>query len=296
MIYDYIMSTPIPSEVPLDSNMDLDLVTLAVHHAKICSRISREILSTQARKLSAYELHTVVKDLDQQLKSLLDEFSPSLRIATLAQPSEEVYPVSRRIHALYLHFSIYGSLMAIHSHFFHPWQSSRFLNHDADTILDAQIAFSSNTVAEAARKILLALRTVTTNVSTPTWLAVSYPIYAHLSLFIYLLKYPTLTTASADLGLLDICAGHFGYIDFMTSSEISISLPRESVNFAAEVVKLAKRKQDKNKTASLSHIHHGVQSIEAQNKPPGGHSPNPTHSPSASTSLSHVSGHRFTKQ
>jgi hypothetical protein len=183
-------------------------------------------MSTKARKLSANGLHKVVKDLDQQLKSLLDELPPSLRIGTLAKLSEEVHPISRRIHALYLHFSIYSSLLAVHSHFFYPWLSSRFLNHDADAILDAQVACSSNTVAEAARKILLAVRTVTTNVATPTWLALSYPIYPHLSLFIFVLRYPTFPTASADLGLLDICAGHFGYID-----GTSISCPLQKYQF-----------------------------------------------------------------
>jgi hypothetical protein len=40
MIDDYIMSTQVPSEVPLDGNMDLDSLTLAIRHAKICSRVA----------------------------------------------------------------------------------------------------------------------------------------------------------------------------------------------------------------------------------------------------------------
>lgn len=289
VIDDYIMSTPVPSAVPLNSSMDLDCLAFTIRHAKICSRISREIMSTKATKLSANGLCEVVKDLDQQLKSLLNEVPTSLRIGTLGKLSEEVHLTSRHIYILYLHFSIHASLLAVHSHFFYPWHSSRFLNYNLGTMLDDQVAFSVKTTAEAARKILLAVRTVTTNVATPTWLAVSYPIYAHLSLFVYVLRYPTLPTASADLGLLDICAGHFGYIDFMTSSEISVSLPRDSVNLAAKVVKTATKRQGNDQTGSLCHMR-GNPSIGAPCASLDGISPFNTRSQPASTAPNQVSG------
>ena len=137
--------------------------------------------------------------------------------------------------------------MAIHEYLFYPWMSSRFAADGHDTITEAQLASSSSTVAEAARKILLAVRLVTTNVSTPASLALYYPIYAHINLFVYILKYPALPTTKADLGLLDVCAGHFGYMEFLTSSGISISAPRELANLASKVVKAARA----NKTEKL---------------------------------------------
>lgn len=289
-IDDSVISTPVPSEVPPESNMDLEYLTLVIRHAKICSRISREIMSVQGRRWSANGLQKVVKDLDKQVRTLLDDLPPSLQIGTLTKLSSESQRASRHIYyALHLHFSIYGSLLAIHSHFSYPWLSASFLEDDQDVTSEAQIAISTKTVAEAARKILVALRTVTTNAATPTWLSFSYPIYAHLSLLIHVLRHPTLPTTSADLGLLDVCAGHFGYIDFMTSSEISVSLPRESANLAAKVVKAAKKSQNKDKTALLDHVP-GGSSIEVQNKSSQGRGPDHTLPRSASTAMSQVSG------
>ena len=271
--------------------MDLSAVTLAIRHAKICSRILREVMSNKAQKSSPRELQKVVKDIDQQLRSLLDEFPSELRIGTLAKQSEETHPMSRRNHTLFLYFSIHGSLLAIHSHFFYPWLSARIADRQhPDASLDEQVIFSSNTVAEGARKILLAVRTVTTNVATPTWLAFTYPIYAHLSLFIYVLRYPTLPTVSADLGLLDICAGHFGYIDFMTSSQISVSLSRESVNLAAKVVKAARKRQDQDQTAKLNYAH-DIQGAGAPNRLLEDRSPKDTRLRSVSGALNQVSRH-----
>ncbi|EXJ67936.1 uncharacterized protein A1O5_08550 [Cladophialophora psammophila CBS 110553] len=273
MIDDHIRSTRVPSRVPVDSNMDLECLSLQIRHAEISSRISREIMSTKATRSSTDELLRTVKDLGQQLKDLVDEIPPGLQIGTLAKPSEEAHLISRRIQALQLHFSIYGSLLAVHCQFFFPWITSRFLNEGAETsFLEPQIALSSSTVAEAARKILLAVRTVTTNVTTPTWLAFFYPIYAHMSLFIYILKYPTLSTVSSDLGLLDVCAGHFGHIEFITSSEISVSLPRDSVNLAAKVVKAAKKRE---RQASGSKPEHPqcMGSLETQDQALGDHNP-----------------------
>ena len=251
MIDDDTISTPIPSRTPPESCMDFENLTLAIRHAKLSSQISREITSPKARKASAKELLEVIKDLDKQLKDLLEQVPLRLRVGTLSKRSDGAQLLSYRFHASYLHFSIHGSLLALHSRLFSPWLSVDLFKSNADVSLSAQLAASCTTVAEAARKILLAVRTVTPNVATPTWAAVSYPLYAHLSLLTYILRYPGSPTASADLGLLDISAGHFGYIEFMTSSRLSLSLPRESVNIAGKLVKEAKLQFDKDSASGL---------------------------------------------
>ncbi|OAL27487.1 hypothetical protein AYO20_09770 [Fonsecaea nubica] len=284
MIDDDMIRASIPSHVPSNSTIYLEANTLAARHAKICSRILRETMSTKAYRLSPHALLRVVNDIDRQLKSLLDDFPNDLQVGALAKLSEETHPMAHRIHTLYLYFAIHGSLLALHSHFFYPWLSARLCDRGSDAGLEAQLHSSSKTVTEAARKMLLAVRTVTTNAATPTWLAVTYPIYAHLSLFVHVLKYPTFPTASADLGLLDICAGHFGYIDFMTSSEISISLARESVGLAAKFVKAANKRHDKDQTSRFSHGC-GNQSTNSQSKRSDNESPQNAHPRSVSAAL-----------
>ncbi|KEF59159.1 uncharacterized protein A1O9_04003 [Exophiala aquamarina CBS 119918] len=254
VIDDSTITTPIPSEVSMDSNIDMQYLTLALRHTKICSRITRELMSTQARRLSVDALRKTVKEFDQQIKDFLRDLPSRFQIGTLAKLSTDGQRIPHPNQALYLHFSIYGSLLAVHSQFFYPWISSRLVDHDPENLIATQLKASSNIVAEAARKILVALRTLTTDAATPGWLAFSYPIYAHLSLLVYVLRNPTASTTRADLGLLDVCAGHFGYIDFITASAVSISLPRESVNLAAKVVKAAEKRQDEDRAADLDRI------------------------------------------
>ncbi|KIW99292.1 uncharacterized protein Z519_00955 [Cladophialophora bantiana CBS 173.52] len=234
------ISAQIPTTVPSRSNIHSPTLSIGIRYSKIHSQISRQLLSFKALSMSMNELIGCVNHFHAQLKQLLDEMPAEFKIGTLARPH---HSTRRLIHILYLHFSIYGSLMAVHAHFFYPWMTSRFATDGSDAALEAQIASSSITVAESARKIILAIRLINTNVTTPSWLAFYYPIYAVINLFIYVLKYPTLSTATADLGLLDVCAGHFGYIEFLTSSQVSISLPREAANVASKLVKAAKAKE-----------------------------------------------------
>lgn len=231
------VSAHIPTAVPQGSQIHPQSLSIAFRHARICSQISHQVLSLKALQVSTAELIANVTLLHNQLTQLIDEIPPDFRIGMLARPTH----ASRRLtHILYMHLAIYGSLMAVHSHFFYPWLSSRFAAEGYNAELEDQLIFSANTVADAARKIILAVRLVTTNAATPSWLAFYYPIFAHINLFIYLLKYPNMSTTSADLGLLDVSAGHFGYIEFLTSSQMSVSLPRETVNLASKVVKAAK--------------------------------------------------------
>ena len=56
-------------------------------------------------------------------------------------------------------------------------------------------------------------------------------------MFVQILKSPTSASAASDLALLDVCAGHFGHVDFVTLSEISFPFAKESACLAYKVVK-----------------------------------------------------------
>jgi len=248
-IDDENMSAQIPTVVPLNSTIQLESLSISHRHAKLHSQISRQLLSFKSLSMSTAELITAITHYHTQLKGLLEEIPAEFKIGTLARP---LHSTRRLIQILYLHFAIYGSLMAVHAHFFYPWMTSRLANGGHNATLEAQIFSSSSIVADAARKIILALRLVNANVTTPSWLVFSYPIHAVINLFLYLLKYPTLPTATPDLGLLDVCAGHFGYIEYLTSSWVSVSLPRDAANIASRVVRAAKAKQSKSASVEAS--------------------------------------------
>lgn len=65
---------------------------------------------------------------------------------------------------------------------------------------------------------------------------------AVINLFIYILKDPSLETVQSDLALLDIAAGHFANIHFLTSAQVSFTFPREIASVANKVVKKARLK------------------------------------------------------
>ena len=263
LIDDDNMSARIPTAIPFNSTIQLESLSISHRHAKLHSQISRQLLSIKALSMSTNELITSVNRFHAQLKILLEEVPLEFKIGTLARPP---HTTRRLIQILYLHFSIYGSLMAVHAHFFYPWMTSRLVDGKDDATVEAQTVSSSSAVAEAARKIILALRLINANVTTPSWLAFDYPVHAVVNLFLYILKYPTLPTASADLGLLDVCAGHFGYVEYLTASRVSISLPRDAANIASKVVRAAKAKaQESTSAEALNRDHNQNYYPEMQN-------------------------------
>lgn len=68
-------------------------------------------------------------------------------------------------------------------------------------------------------------------------LAFYYPMLGLINIFILILKAPAATTASSDLALLDIAAGHFAHMEFMTSSELAFPFTREVADLARQTVK-----------------------------------------------------------
>ncbi|KAF2481569.1 hypothetical protein BDY17DRAFT_326250 [Neohortaea acidophila] len=236
-IHDGDISAQIPT-TPATGGKNHTL-SIGVRCAMIQSQISQRLLSIQALTLSLPELIGTVSHFDAQLKQLLDEIPAECRIGPLTKP---IHSTRRMVELLFLHCSIYGTIMAVHSQFFYPWTTSRFATGGANAVLEAQIAASDSTVADAARNIILGLRLVSADVSTPGWLSFQFPLYAAINLFIYILKYPALETAAADLGLLDVCAGAFGYIEFSTQSQVSVSFPSEIASIAREMIRTCRGK------------------------------------------------------
>jgi hypothetical protein len=63
-----------------------------------------------------------------------------------------------------------------------------------------------------------------------------------INLFINILKFPALPSAQSDVALLDVITGHFGHMEFVTSSELRFSFAREAAAFAHATVRKAKDK------------------------------------------------------
>ena len=69
----------------------------------------------------------------------------------------------------------------------------------------------------------------------------SYPMFALINLFVFILKNPASPLIHSDLALLDMVAGHFGHMEFLTSSLLSFPFARETASLARSSVLRAAR-------------------------------------------------------
>lgn len=70
-----------------------------------------------------------------------------------------------------------------------------------------------------------------------------------INLFVSILIKPTSAAAQSDVALLDIAAGHFGNMEFMTSNELAFPFTREVAAMARATVKAAKERPISENTA-----------------------------------------------
>lgn len=59
-----------------------------------------------------------------------------------------------------------------------------------------------------------------------------------INLFIHVLRYPSAPSVRSDIALLDVAAGYFGHMEFVTAAELSFP-------FARDIATLARKTFDK---------------------------------------------------
>lgn len=67
-----------------------------------------------------------------------------------------------------------------------------------------------------------------------------YPLLGLINIFIYVLKDLGATSIPSDLALMDIVAGHFGYLEYYSSSRLSFPFVGELTSIARAAVKKSK--------------------------------------------------------
>lgn len=117
--------------------------------------------------MSAFRRNTedvieTVRVLGQQLQQWREVLPASLRIGD-AKAWLTLSGSRNRDCVLYLHFAYYGSLMAIHTIFTYPWIAVT----DSTKAFRDQVSLSTETVAQAARNIILTTRHIEINVASP---------------------------------------------------------------------------------------------------------------------------------
>ncbi|KAK5051556.1 hypothetical protein LTR84_003208 [Exophiala bonariae] len=240
IIDDANISCQIPSSIPPGSTIDLEFLTAMIAHAQISARICKKLLTVSAFRQPPADIIEVMDQLIYQLEHWKDSLPTALSDdlpGTVVQLSN-----TRRLNKiLYLKFAYYGSLTAIHTIFFFPWISAICDIDPHNKTHSEQIANSTRIVADTARSIIRATRSMQVNATSPQWLVFYYPMVGLINLFLHILKQPSLASASSDVAILDIAVGHFGHLEILSSSELSYPFAREVAGLAHMTVKRHKK-------------------------------------------------------
>jgi hypothetical protein len=168
MIDDDDIDCPLPT-ISLDGyDAKVELFRHVVLHAQISSAVMKEKLSRKTRQMSPTLQIRMIKNMEARLKRWHDDL-PSYLKPQIPVQHNNLAPGILLEHKLWIHFSYYATLGAIHSNFACPWNPPDF-DADLNGTIRAQFEQSMLTVADAARKTILATRSITVSASSPLWL------------------------------------------------------------------------------------------------------------------------------
>ena len=71
-------------------------------------------------------------------------------------------------------------------------------------------------------------------------LALNLPMIGLVNLLVHVLQFPSLPSAQSDVALMDVVVGHFGHLEYVTSSELAFPFAREVASLARMTVQKAK--------------------------------------------------------
>lgn len=146
----------------------MEVFTYLIRHAQISSQISKRLMSVKAFQQPPNTVLEAVAQLAQQLQEWRDSLPAGLRpedrLRSFQTPRDARYLPKTLLHCAY-----YGSLMAIHTILASPWVYSTVFGNDRGLVTQDQVVFSSNTVAEAARNIIIIARILEINGASIQW-------------------------------------------------------------------------------------------------------------------------------
>ncbi|KEF61157.1 uncharacterized protein A1O9_02722 [Exophiala aquamarina CBS 119918] len=220
-----------------DSTLDPIFLKSIVQSCQISSRVCKA-LSAKGLDDQPTKLLEIVAKYNQELLSWESSLPAEMRPRICYKYIENVQ-LSRSLGIILLHCSFYDLSMVLNAPLAYPWIKSAFgttPKSDLERKIDAQISESSATVVESARKIIIMTRHFDLNGANTHAFMLHYPMHAFINLFIHVLKNPASTSTRSDMALLDVAAGYFGQLDFLTGSKLGFPFARDITAFARQAV------------------------------------------------------------
>lgn len=130
----------------------------------------KELLSIKSRRKSPASLIETVQRLEARLKHWRETCPHYLKPQIPINSATQLPAGVLLKHVLWMHFSYYGILAAIHSRFACPWNFPNIEEEgEQSEITRRQIEQSIQTVADSARNMILATKSIIIDADAPCW-------------------------------------------------------------------------------------------------------------------------------
>lgn len=215
--------------------------------------MAKHLGSPAAFRQGPLDLVKAAQDLSVELEAwrcATKQMQMQMQTGSKSPPGEHLRPTVRPLQLVYLDYAYYSAVQSIHAIFAFPWISA-IMGIEKDPSFQEEAILKANKVADAASNIILLAKSTELSASLPQWASFYYPISGLINLFVYILKDPSRPSAPADVALLDVAAGHFSHLEYLTSSEPGFPFPREIARLARTTLERANWKSSLNMTLPL---------------------------------------------
>ncbi|KAK4939633.1 hypothetical protein LTR10_020133 [Elasticomyces elasticus] len=249
LIDDDDVSCQVPTSAPPNSTVNVEYFNILIRLARLSSLVSKRLSTVRAFQQGPESVVRSVAELDEQLDALRNSIDPTISNSTETETS--LLSSSMTLQQIsYLRSTLFSLTLDMHTSLTYPWSRSMLGLTPCATLRD-QVNRSTQIVAETCRKAILASDHVQFDAGTPVPLFFG-PIHALINLFLYILQDPQRPGVQSDLALMDMGAGYFARVQFLTDSEVSVSFAREMASLAHEATEKISRRQDDNARIAYS--------------------------------------------
>lgn len=238
-IDDNNISCEIPEHATQGSTIDVIYFKHAISMGKIINQIAQRLCSVAALRQSPDEIIHATDEVGQQIEAWRNSIGVDFQTPGSPVKASLLRQNLRPLHIIYLQYVYFSALQSTYAIFAFPWVSS-ILGIEKNPSFLKEVATKASTVADAARSNILIAKATELDAALPQWASFYFPMSGLTNMFVFVLNYPTLPSAQADVALLDVAAGHFSHMEYLTSSERGLPFTREIASLARKVVQEGK--------------------------------------------------------
>ncbi|KIV98021.1 hypothetical protein PV10_01714 [Exophiala mesophila] len=235
------VSCELPNHAPPGSTIDVPFFRHAVGMGKVATQLAHRLCSVTALRQSPLAFIEAANDIGQQIEVWRQSLGQDFQTPGKAINVKSLRPNMKALHVIYLQFMYYSAIQSAYAIFSFPWVAS-ILGIEKSQTFQEEAAIKSLKVADAARNNILIAKAMDLDAALPQWASFYFPMAGLTNLFVFLLSRPTLPSAQADVVLLDVAAGQFSHMAYLTSSEKGSGFTREICQLARNAVERSRRK------------------------------------------------------